>query len=191
MQAAMISRRAFTCRLVAIPAALGTAAGALAAPGNEPGAALPAADGLSHSAETIRQEMSFDASRRRVYEALTVAKQFDAVTRLSDAVALVNAPGAKPTMISGAVGGSFTLFGGYITGRHLELVPGERLVQAWRAASWQPGDYSVVRFDLVENGPGTRSVLAHRGFPEGAGAHLAAGWHSHYWEPLTMFLARG
>ncbi len=190
MNSDLISRRAFACRVAVIPAALGTAARAFAAPGSELTATLPAADGLSHSAEAIRQELPFDASRTRVYQALTVAEQFDAVTRLSDAVALVNHPGAQPTTISGTVGGPFTLFGGYITGRHLELVPGERLVQAWRAASWEPGDYSVVRFELVENGAGTKVIFSHRGFPDGAGTHLAEGWHSHYWAPLTRFLVR-
>jgi hypothetical protein len=33
--------------------------------------------------------------------------------------------GDKPTEISREVGGAFTLFGGYIIGRHVELVPNE------------------------------------------------------------------
>jgi len=35
------------------------------------------------------------------------------------------AAAAKPTAISTELGGSFTLFGGYITGRHLEMLPNE------------------------------------------------------------------
>ncbi|MDQ1410841.1 MAG: hypothetical protein QOJ41_2576 [Acidobacteriaceae bacterium] len=38
--------------------------------------------------------------------------------------------GPKPTKISRKVGGTFTLFGGRIVGRHLELVRNERIVQA-------------------------------------------------------------
>ena len=155
------------------------------------GESAAAGDGLSHAAESIRQVVEFNANPVRVYEALTDAKQFDAVTRLSDAVKLVTAPGAKPTSIGRAVGGAFTLFGGYITGRHLELVHGERLVQAWRAASWKPGDYSVVKFLLLENGAGTKMLFDHRGFPEGRGPELADGWHTHYWDPLAKFLSSG
>ena len=147
-------------------------------------------DGLTHTAEAIHQEIAFKADRRKVYEALTNAKQFDAITRLSDAVALVTAPKAKPTSISRAVGGPFTLFGGYITGRNLELLPDERLVQVWRVGNWEAGDYSIARFVLVANGTETKLVFDHRGFPEGAGEHLAEGWHTHYWEPLAKFLSR-
>lgn len=190
MPAILISRRALAFHIAAIPLGLSAAARALGAGGTD--AALAAnGDGLSHSAEAIHQEVVFNASRRRVYRALTVARQFDAITRLSDAVDLVTAPGAKATSISHEAGGSFTLFGGYITGRSLELLQDQRLLQAWRAASWQPGDYSLVKFALVESGPATRLVFDQRGFPEGQGASLAYGWRVHYWEPLAKFLSQG
>jgi activator of HSP90 ATPase len=57
-------------------------------------------------------------------------------------------PGGKPTEISREAGGTFALFGGYITGRHVELVPNERIVQAWRAGGWDPGVYSIAKFEL-------------------------------------------
>src|SRR5215467_10290936 len=84
--------------------------------------------GISH-ADAIHQEPVFKATRKQVYEALTDAKKFDEVTRLGDAMRSMTAS-VKPTEISSEVGGAFTLFGGYITGRHLELVPNERIVQA-------------------------------------------------------------
>ena len=184
-----ISRRALALGLSSIPAALSVAGRAL---GADSMAAAPsdAAAGLSHSSESIHQEITFNAGRRRVYAALTDAKQFDAVTRLSDAIELVTAPGAKPTTISHEVGGSFTLFGGYVTGRHLQLLPDERLVQAWHAASWKPADYSIVRFELFEDGAATKLKFDHRGFPDGQGTHLADGWHVHYWQPLAKYLSQ-
>ena len=95
----------------------------------------------------------------------------------------------KPAEISREVGGPFSLFGGYITGRHVELVPNERIVQAWRAGAWPAGIYSIARFDLVEQGSGTRIVFDHTGFPEGAAESLASGWKAHYWEPMQKLLA--
>ena len=71
------------------------------------------------------------------------------------------------------VGGTFTLFGGYITGRHLEMLPNERLVQAWRAGSWNPGAYSIAAFHLTAEGGKTKVALEHRGFPNGQGISLA------------------
>src|SRR5216683_4534649 len=78
---------------------------------------------ISRTAEAIHQEPVFKASRKRVYEALTDAKQFDKVVQLSAAMKSGMPPGAKPAEISREVGGAFALFGGYVTGRHLELVP--------------------------------------------------------------------
>jgi uncharacterized protein YndB with AHSA1/START domain len=188
MPSPLISRRAFAVSLAAIPVGLRSGGGVFGSVGRLGGSAPGQDDGLTHTSEAIHQEVRFDASRRRVYEALTEAKQFDGVTRLSDGKALLAAPGAKPTVISDLLGGPFVLFGGYITGRHLELTPGERLVQAWRAASWKPGEYSVVTFVLLDDGPKTKLVFDHRGFPEGNGSHLASGWHAHYWDPLTKYL---
>jgi activator of HSP90 ATPase len=188
MPASILSRRALLISATALPASTAAlvplVAAAAEAAGSDP------SGGLSHFSESIHQEVVLDASRKRVYEALTDTKRFDALTRLSDAVTLLTAPHASATMISAAVGGPFTLFGGYITGRHLEMVSNERLVQAWRAGSWKAGDYSVVRFALGEQGGRCRLVFDHRGFPDGQGANLAYGWRVHYWEPLAKLLAQ-
>ncbi len=87
------------------------------------------------------------------------------------------------------VGGAFTTFGGLIEGRNVELIPGQRIVQAWRPANWDPGVYSVVHFELKAHGTGTTLILDHTGFPEGDFDHLDAGWHARYWEPMKKFLA--
>jgi activator of HSP90 ATPase len=147
-----------------------------------------AEDGISRTAESIHQEAVFKASRKRVYEALLDTKQFDKVIQLSGVMKSMP-PGGKPTEISREVGGAFTLFGGYITGRHVELVPNERIVQAWRTGGWDPGVYSIVKFELVELGSGTKIVFDQTGFPKGAAEELAAGWKAHYWEPLEKLLA--
>jgi activator of HSP90 ATPase len=191
MRTTLVSRRAFTLGVSAVPVGLSVAARALGETGSSVHGARAQGEGLTHSAQAIHQEVTFEASCQRVYAALTSTQQFDAATRLSDAVSLLTAPNAQATSISPAVGGPFTLFGGYITGRHLELVPAERLVQAWRAGSWGPGDYSIVKFVLVTQGAGCHLLFDHRGFPEGQGSSLAYGWRVHYWEPLAKLLAQG
>jgi activator of HSP90 ATPase len=143
---------------------------------------------ISRTAESIHQEALFKANRKRVYEALTDAKQFDKVIQLSGVMQSMHLPD-KPAEISREVGGAFTLFGGYIMGRHVELVPNERIVQAWRTGGWAPGVYSIAKFELVEQGSGTRIVFDHTGFPKGEAEVLASGWKAHYWEPLGKLLA--
>lgn len=90
------------------------------------GAWAAAEDGISHTADSIHQEPGFGASPKRVYEALTDAKQFTRVIQLSGALEVMHLPD-KPAEISREVGGAFVLYGGHITGRHIELVPNVRM----------------------------------------------------------------
>lgn len=145
-------------------------------------------DGISHSAEAIHQEPPFPAARRRVYEALTDAAQFERLTQFSAAIKGMTLR-HDPARIEPHPGGAFALFGGYITGRFIELVANQLIVQAWRVGNWNPGVYSIARFELVEQGVGTRIVFDHTGFPAGAAGHLAEGWQQNYWDPLRKLLA--
>lgn len=126
---------------------------------------------------SIHQEVVIPASPERVFAVLTTSTQFTEAT------------GGRVAEISTADGGTFSLFGGAIHGRHVELVPGTRVVQAWRVKMWEPGVYSLVRFTLTAEGNGTKLVLDHSGFPDGQEAHLAAGWSANYWEPLTKYFS--
>jgi activator of HSP90 ATPase len=124
---------------------------------------------------TIHEELTFQATPDQIYKALTDSSQFSELT------------GGAPTDIQAEEGGSFSLFGGMITGRNIELVPGERIVQAWRAGNWDPGVYSLVKFEWKQQENGTQLVFYHVGFPEGQGEHLKAGWNENYWTNLKKF----
>jgi activator of HSP90 ATPase len=120
----------------------------------------------------IHQEVTFGASPTRIYQALVDAKRFGEVT-------------GAPAAGEAAEGAAFSAFGGHITGRHVELVPGKRVVQAWRAKTWPEGLYSIVRFELEAHGAGTKLVFDHEGFPADMQEHLAKGWQANYWEKLS------
>jgi activator of HSP90 ATPase len=153
-------------------------------------AGAQAAEEISHTAESIHQEPVIHASRRRVYDALTTTGQFNEVTKIVAAKEPTISLEKSPTVVSPTVGGVFSLFGGIILGRHLELVPNTRIVQAWRVRYWDPGAYSIVKFELVEHEMGTQIIFDHAGFPKGDADTLASGWKAHYWEPLAVYLAR-
>jgi len=163
------------------------AMGGFAIPEGAGAAGAAPADGISRTAESIHQEPVFTAGRKRLYRALTDAAQFDQVMQLSDA--MKGAKSTVPAAISTAEGGAFALFGGYITGRQLELQPDQLIVQAWRAASWDPGRYSIARFQLVDHENGSKIIFDHGGFPNGQAEHLAAGWPANYWIPLAKLLS--
>jgi activator of HSP90 ATPase len=189
MMSDLSTRRAFAVRLAAYLSGLGLA-GTTIVPRSGAQSPQPAPDDITRTNEAIHQEVVFKASPKRVYAALTDAKQFEKVVRLSEAVRSGMVPaGAKPAEISRNIGGAFSLFGGYIVGRHVEMVPNQRLVQAWRAGDWKPGIYSIVDFQLSAQGSGTKLVFDHTGFPQGQAQHLADGWRGNYWKPLETVLA--
>ncbi len=125
----------------------------------------------------IHQEIVYDATPARIYGVLTDAGEFSKMS------------GGAPAEIDAKAGGAISCFGGMVLGSNVECVPGERLVQAWRAVDWEPGVYSIARFDFRPEGKGTRVVLDHTGFPEDQGEHLDGGWHKNYWEPLRTILS--
>jgi activator of HSP90 ATPase len=144
--------------------------------------------GISYSAEAIHQEPTINARRHRVYQALTEARQFDRLMALSDAARSMPSKPA-PTQIAARAGGEFALFGGYITGRFIELVPDDLIVQAWRVGDWERGIFSIARFELRTEGADTKILFDHTGFPVGQAEHLAEGWYANYWRPLQGLLA--
>ncbi|MEE8059110.1 MAG: SRPBCC domain-containing protein [Pseudomonadales bacterium] len=125
---------------------------------------------------SIHQEITYQCSAQRVFEALTNAQQFG---ELTGATAEIN-PEA---------GGKFLCFDGMISGISIEIVLYKRLVQAWRVGNWEPGIYSIVKFELEEmSASETKLVFDHKGFPETYKADLEQGWHNKYWEPMRKYL---
>ncbi len=131
---------------------------------------------------TIHQSPYFKVPPAQVYNTLLSSAAFSASTKKS--FDMFTATSAK---IDPVVGGAFSLFDGHITGRILELVPDQRIVEAWRVVDWPAGVWSIARFDLSAEGGGTRLNFEHVGFPEGLKEHLSEGWQQHYWDAMTKY----
>jgi activator of HSP90 ATPase len=125
---------------------------------------------------SIHYEIDFKPSPESLYQAILDQKRFAAFSGL-------------PATIDPTPGGAFNLFGGLIVGRTIELVPDQRIVQAWRPTHWDPGLYSIVHFEFRPRAAETTLIFEHTGFPAGEYNSLDRGWQSHYWEPLKKFLA--
>jgi uncharacterized protein YndB with AHSA1/START domain len=137
----------------------------------------PAKPGAASRTGAIHQEIVLPVPPSRVYEALLDSTQFGAVTGMR-------------AEIDRTTGGAFRTFNGMIEGRNVELVPDQRIVQAWRPHDWPAGVFSIVRFVLTPEGTGTRLVLTHSNFEEGEPrASLVKGWTEHYMEPLKKYFA--
>jgi activator of HSP90 ATPase len=131
--------------------------------------------GIIIMSNTIHQEIMFNTSAQQIYDALTNSKRFSELTE-------------APAEISAVSGGQFACFGGMITGQIVEAIPGLRLVQVWRVGSWEPGIYSIVKFDLerIEDMK-TKLIFDHTAFSEEHRDHLEEGWHARYWTPLKNY----
>lgn len=125
---------------------------------------------------SVQQQTTIDASPAEVYQVLADASALSALSGKS------GQPGTTP-------GAEFVAFDGYVTGRQIEMVPGERLVQAWRFPVWQPGTYSVVQFTLTASGGGTRLAIEQHGEPTDWHDHVSTNWPTFYLKPIAAHFA--
>jgi activator of HSP90 ATPase len=126
---------------------------------------------------TIKQTVIFKALPHDVYEALMDSKKHAAFSN-------------SKAEISREVGGEFTAYDGYISGKNLELVPDKKIVQSWRAVDWEAGYYSRVTFSLIPVHEGTRLDFTHADVPNGTEDEFKQGWIDNYWEPMKKFLEK-
>lgn len=73
----------------------------------------------NHARTSLHMDVELHGSSQRIYEAILDSKQFAAFSGM-------------PAEIARKVGGALSMFGGMIVGRNVELIPHQRIVQAWR-----------------------------------------------------------
>jgi activator of HSP90 ATPase len=123
----------------------------------------------------IKHAVTIGAAPKKVYEILINEKKHAAFT------------GAK-AVISRKVGGAFSCYGTYLTGFNVDLVPGKRIVQAWRSSGWPKGAYSIATFALsAARGGRTKLTFTQVGVPAASRMHINKGWQLYYWKPLKAY----
>ncbi len=128
---------------------------------------------------TITQKVIIPkATPKQVYEAYVDPKKHSEFT---DSKAT-----GKPV-----VGGKFTAWDGYISGKFLELEDGKRVVQEWTSTDF-PEDYPPSKLELTfcEVPKGTEIVMVHSNVPKDQEADTADGWTEFYWEPLKKYFSK-
>jgi uncharacterized protein YndB with AHSA1/START domain len=126
---------------------------------------------------SIKQEVVIAADTESVYEALMDSRTHRAFT-------------GAPARVSKKVGGAATCYDGQLSAVNVELEPGKRIVQAWRAKNWKAGVWSVVAFNLKKRGK-TKTTLTFTqyGVPDDKYADINKGWKSHYWSKLNDYFS--
>ena len=126
----------------------------------------------------INQKITVPATADEAYEAFMDAKKHSAFT------------GSKATC-DPKVGGEFTAWDGYISGRNLELEKGKKIVQEWLTTDW-PDGYPPSRLELTfkKTKEGTEIAMNHSNIPAEQTDELAEGWNEFYWKPLKEYFAK-
>jgi uncharacterized protein YndB with AHSA1/START domain len=128
--------------------------------------------------KTIKQRVKFKADPATVYELLADSRKHSAITGL-------------PATISTKIGGTFSIGESDVTGINVDLVPGRRIVQAWRHRKFPEGIFSMAAVTLKPTADGgTELVLTHRGVPKDLIPETEQAWRDQYWQRIKAYLDR-
>jgi activator of HSP90 ATPase len=133
---------------------------------------------LKQQLTTLTQKVIIPAKPEEVYEAFVDPKLHSAFT------------GSKATG-KAKVGGEFTAWDGYISGKFLAFEPGKCLVQEWKSTDI-PEDYPPTKFELTFKAvpEGTEITMVHSSIPASQKDELADGWEEFYWKPLKEYFTK-
>lgn len=89
------------------------------------------------------------------------------------------------------VGGNFTTWNGYITGKLVILDLGRRLVMSWRTTDFpREAPDSRVEVHLEALGGSTRLTILHTDIPEGQSEKYREYWNEKYFTPMRTFFSK-
>ncbi|HEX8516125.1 MAG TPA: SRPBCC domain-containing protein [Bacteroidia bacterium] len=114
---------------------------------------------------TIEQKYEMSATPEEVFEALVNP---DVIQTWSGDEAKM---GSNP-------GDTFSLWGGQMFGKNLEIVPNKRIVQEWSYDQWDAP--SKVTLNLKAKGKKTIVELLHEDVPEKSMRTITESWNSYY-----------
>jgi len=124
---------------------------------------------------TIRDKVVIAATPDEVYDAYMDAKKHAAFT------------GSKATC-DPKIGGKFTAWDGYISGKNLELEKGKKIVQEWITTDWLEGyTPSKLELTLSKIKGGTELSMVHSNVPEEQAEDIKQGWVDFYWAPMKKY----
>ncbi len=97
----------------------------------------------------------------------------------------------SPARVEPRVGGVFTAWDGYISGRTAALKPYTRIVQDWRTTEF-PEDCADSQLEIVLEAVegGTMLTLTQRNIPEGQADSYREGWDESYFQPMKAYFAK-
>ncbi|HUN66889.1 MAG TPA: SRPBCC domain-containing protein [Bacteroidota bacterium] len=131
-----------------------------------------------HPTTTIRQSRYIGVSPADLYDAYLDDKTHSRFT------------GARATC-ERYVGGKFTAWNGYISGKNVKLENGRRIIQEWMTTEW-PAGYgpSLLEFTFHAKGSGTEVRIKQSNVPAVQAKYYQKGWDEFYWRPMKNFFKK-
>jgi len=128
--------------------------------------------------KTIKQTYHIKSSIDEVWEALTNKKY-------------INGWGGGPSKMEGKLGFEFSLWGGSIWGKNIEVVKNKKLVQEWFSDEEKKWDKpSIATFNLSKDINGIKLELIHEDVPDENSENIDNGWKDYYLGPLKDYLEK-
>ena len=115
--------------------------------------------------KTIQQEYQISAPVEKIWEALVDPK-------------VIEKWGGGPAKMKAEVGFEFSLWGGDIHGKNIEVVENKKLVQDWYSGDWPKP--SRATFTLTPKNGSTLLSLTHENVPDEEEKEIADGWNRYY-----------
>lgn len=132
----------------------------------------------AYNTTTVNVDSVFNASPEQVYATLIEPQQVAVWSR--------SAPNVEPK-----VGGTFSLFGGGVTGKFEELEVGKKIKQQWRLRDWKHGHYAVVTYTF-KVGDGETTMNTHwEGVPVGQEEAVENNFQEYYIKPIKVTFGYG
>ncbi len=122
---------------------------------------------------TLKQTYEIKAPAADVWRALVDPKEIEAW-------------GGGPAVMDASEGTEFSLWGGSIHGKNIEVVPEKKLVQDWYNEDWK--EPSVATFRLSDESGFTSLELIHENVPDDEAKEIDDGWISFYIGPIKDYL---
>lgn len=129
--------------------------------------------------KSIEQKLTFDATPGEVYNLIMDQEKHADFTD-------------SGVIMSKEINGKFEIFDGYCSGYNIELVEGQKIVQAWHFEEdgWPKDHFTICTFLFEKEGDKTKLLFKQTDIPEHKVEALKDGWKDYYWKPMKEYLKK-
>ena len=128
--------------------------------------------------EQLKMSVILPVSPQRVYEAWMDSAAHSDFT-------------GSPAQINSNLGGEYSAWDGYISGKTIVLEPFRHIRQTWRTSEFPANaPDSILDIEIEVEGQGSKLTLIHKEIPEGQSEQYRQGWEDFYFSTMKDYFAQ-